>query len=329
MRVKNVIMKLLESREPAVKLKTYLRLLDYDYDSSTIKKLVKNIKKDSPLISSLFSFLPKDEKSYEFHAYNKWYGIHWVLASLADIGYPLSDGDLIPSRNLELNWLLSDEHWSKRKTIAGRKRFCASIEGNALYSILSLGLDDGRCSKLADRLVKYQWDDGGWNCDKHPEAINSSYHESLIPMRALNVYARITNNKASRIAVNRAAELFLKRKLFRSLKNNEIIHNKWIKLHYPPFWHYDTLMALKILAEADKIRDSRCNEALNILESKQLSDGGFPAEAKYYQSANTRKSHYSPANWGGTSKIKMNEWVTIDALYVLKLAKRYDVEVNC
>ena len=322
MKVKNIIERLLESREPAVKLKTNLRLLDYDYDSSTVIKITKNIKKDSPLLSSLFSFLPKDKKSYEFHAYNKWHGIHWILASLADIGYPLSDGDLIPSRNIELDWLLSDEHWSRRKTIAGRKRFCASIEGNGLYSILSLGLDDGRCSKLADRLVKHQWGDGGWNCDKHPEAINSSYHESLIPMRALNVYARITNDKASRIAINRATELFLKRKLFRSLKNNEIIHNNWIKLHYPPFWHYDTLTALKILAEVGKIRDSRCNEALDILESKQLSDGGFPAEAKYYQSSNINKSHYSPANWGGTSKIRMNEWVTVDALYVLTKAKR-------
>ncbi len=71
MKIKNVIERLLESHEPAVKLKTYLRLLDYDNNSSTVRKITKNIKKVSPLLSSLFSFLPKDEKSYEFQAYNK------------------------------------------------------------------------------------------------------------------------------------------------------------------------------------------------------------------------------------------------------------------
>jgi len=42
----------------------------------------------------------------------------------------------------------------------------------------------------------------------------------------------------------------------------------------------------------------------------QWPDGGWPAEAKY--------STKVALDWGGTSKKHMNEWVTADALGVLK-----------
>ncbi|MCG3223576.1 MAG: hypothetical protein H7647_03850 [Candidatus Heimdallarchaeota archaeon] len=72
MNVKSVIEFLLNFNEPVVRLKTYLRLLDHDYDTSEVKKLTANLKKESPLISSLFSYLPKDETSKISHVYTKW-----------------------------------------------------------------------------------------------------------------------------------------------------------------------------------------------------------------------------------------------------------------
>lgn len=85
-------------------------------------------------------------------------------------------------------------------------------------------------------------------------------------------------------------------------------------------------MALKVLAECNKVGDTRCNNALALLESKRLVDGGFPKEAKYCQSSNLEGKYYHPADWQPVNKKKMNEWVTIDALYVLKEAKRIDIE---
>ncbi|MFW9993833.1 MAG: hypothetical protein ACFFD4_17445 [Candidatus Odinarchaeota archaeon] len=70
--------------------------------------------------------------------------------------------------------------------------------------------------------------------------------------------------------------------------------------------------------EAEKIRDQCCTDALDLLESKWLATGGFPAEEKYYKSSTESKPNFSPVNWGGVNKRKMNEWITIDALYVLK-----------
>jgi hypothetical protein len=322
--IESILRELLSSKEPTVRLKTYLRLLDYEYDTKEVRILTKDLKNTSKAINNLFSYLPKDMKHKKINVYKKWLGIHWILADLADIGYPPGDNSLIPSREYEYQWLFSEQRWKKKKTIQGRKRFCASQEGNGLYSIVKLGIDDGRSEQLANRLIKYQWEDGGWNCDENPSAYNSSYHESLIPMRALNLVKDTSNRQNLQKAIDRAAELFLKRKLYKEFKSNKPVDQQWIKLHYPPYWRYDILIGLKTLAEANKIMDPRCCNALDLLESKRLVDGGFPAEGKHYKTSG--KYGLSPVDWGGVNKRKMNEWVTIDAYYILKKAGRIDIE---
>ncbi len=323
---KSVTTLLLNSNEPAIRLKTYLYLLDYDYDTSEVKKLIVNLKKESPIISSLFSYLPKDETSETFHVYTKWQGVHWILAQLADIGYPPGDKDLIPSITREMSWLLSDKHWKSKPLINGRRRFCASQEGNGLYAAVSLGFFDKRCKQLADRLIQHQWSDGGWNCDKKPTANKSSYHESLIPLRALNSYLKEEKTPQLINAIDKAAELFHRRKLYKRISDGEVIKKRWLSLHYPAYWHYDILSALKVLAETDKLQDRRCNDALDLLESKRLADGGFPKEKRYCQSSNPETSYFTPADWKSVNRRKMNEWVTIDALFILKEAKRIDLD---
>jgi hypothetical protein len=76
------------------------------------------------------------------------------------------------------------------------------------------------------------------------------------------------------------------------------------------------------MAEAGFIHDERCREALELLETKRLPDGGFPAEKAYYRVTDKEVSGRSLVNWGGTSKKKMNEFVTANALHVLKAAGR-------
>jgi hypothetical protein len=147
--------------------------------------------------------------------------------------------------------------------------------------------------------------------------------ESLIPLRSLAQYSKLTGDKDAKTTAEQAAEIFLKRKLFRRQHNGEIIKEDFVKLHYPCYWRYDILFGLKVMAEAGFIRDERCDEALTLLESKQLPDGGFPAEKKYYQvTDNKKRSGRSLVDWGGTSKKRANEFVTVDALYVLKEAGR-------
>jgi len=150
--------------------------------------------------------------------------------------------------------------------------------------------------------------------------------ESLIPLRALYLHARLTGQPASLDAAERASELFLKRRLFKRQSDGSLIRSDFIKLHYPCYWHYDILFGLKVMTETGRVTDERCGEALSLLESKQLPDGGFPANGKYYVTTPGGKGGRSLLDWRGTSGTRTNEFVTVDALFVLKEAGRLKVE---
>jgi hypothetical protein len=318
--MENIIDKLLNSNEPSVRYKVLVNVLGEKPNSTKIRKFQEEIK-SSPRVKLLLSERGKNGE-IPYHPYKKWYGTHWVLATLADIGYPAGDKSLIPLREQVLNWLFSEKHQEHIKLINGRTRRCASQEGNALYSLLTLGLADERTEELANRLVKWQWPDGGWNCDKNPKASNSSFWESLIPLRALSLHARMTGSKKSKEAAKRASEVFLKRHLFKRQKDGMVMNEQFLKLHYPCYWRYDILFGLKVMAEAGFIKDKRCQDALDILESKRLPDGGFPAEAKFYRISSRPSSGCSRVDWGPIGKRRMNEFVTADALFVLNKAGR-------
>jgi hypothetical protein len=159
-----------------------------------------------------------------------------------------------------LDWLTGEGHIKGIKQINGLTRRCASQEGNALAVCSRLGLaNDPRVAQLADSLAKWQWPDGGWNCDKRPNAHYSSFNESLSTLWGLTEYSLATADRASRDAADKAAEFFLKHQIFRSCRSNEerppetfhgeifrVVH-PWMLMHYPVYWHYDILQALLIL----------------------------------------------------------------------------------
>ena len=315
-----IVSSLLNSHEPGVRYKVSLNVLRKAPESTEIRNLQKEVK-SSPLVKSLLSERDSEGK-IPFHPYAKWYGAHWVLANLADIGYPPGDESLSPLREQVYAWLFGKKHEKKIKAIEGRVRRCASQESNALYYLLSLDLADARTDELAERLAKWQWPDGGWNCDKNPKAINSSFMESLIPLRALALHARLTGSRRSLETAERAADIFLKRRLYKRKRDGTVISDDFTKLHYPCYWHYDILFGLKVMAEAGFLDDERCHDALDLLETKKLEEGGFPAEKKYYRVTEKSSAGRSLVDWGGTSKKRMNEFVTVDALFVLKQSGR-------
>lgn len=306
---------LLKSEEPSIRYRVLTDIMGRDPELDDIKAIGEEIRK-SERVRVLLSERDEEGK-IPHHPYTKWFGAHWVLSLLADLKYPPGDESLFPLREQVLEWLLSKEHEVYIRSVNGRVRRCASQEGNAVYSLCSLGIADERVDELVRRLLKWQWEDGGWNCDKRPEACNSSFMETLTPMRGLAAYHRMTGNMEVKDAVKRASEVFLKRNLFKRRSNGEIIHKEFTMLHYPLYWHYDILFALKVMAESGFINDERCKDAIELLKSKKLPGGGFPAEKKYYRVSDEMVSGRSLVKWGSTGKTRLNEFVTVDALYVL------------
>jgi hypothetical protein len=314
------IQSLLTSPDPALRYRA--QLLSQDPTSPDLLALQAEIK-TSPTVTTLLSERTTDG-TIPHSAYTKWRGAHWVLADLADLHYPPGDPSLLPLRDQQMDWLLSTEHqkYFETRTVAGRVRMHPSQEGNAIYSQIKLGIVDDRIEQLIQRLYDWQWPDGGWNCDMNPATTISSFMESLLPLRALAHYHQLTDDPKAAQVAEQAAEIFLKRHLYKRLSNNNVMKSEFKALHYPCYWHYDILFGLKVMAEAGFIQDPRCADALDLLESKRLPDGGFPAEKKYYRAAGKDTSGSSRVNWGGASKKRANPWVTADALYVLKQAGR-------
>ena len=323
---------LLASPEPAIRWKVRTGVLGEAPDSAEILALRDEVGRSGLARALLAPF----HSARRPGAYAKWQGAHWVLTALADLGYPYGDPALGPLRDQVLDTWLSPDYYSEFEAttkassyrrsgvpvMRGRYRRCGSQQGNALWSVIVLGLDDGRCADLVERLLYWQWPDGGWNCDRNPDADTSSFCETLPPARGLSAYAAKTPAAADAAgAARRAAEVLLVRRLAFRASTGELINKEFVKLHYPLYWHYDVLGGLKAMADLGLLGDPRCADALDLLESLRVADG-WPATARYYKVSPEVALHHDCVDWGGTSARRANPWVTADALAVLRCAGR-------
>jgi hypothetical protein len=319
---------LLDTAEPALRLKARSLVLGEDLASPQLAALREEVRRSSRATALLAERDAAGQIPY--HPYTKWVGAHWVLAALADLGYPPGDASLWPLREQGDAWLLHPDHLRGMPVHHGRQRLHASMEANAILAQLRLGLADDRTAMLVQRLLAYQWPDGGWNCDRRSQADTSSFAETLLPLRALALWARTTGDGAARAAAARAAEVLLCRRLYQRRRDGSVMDPRFLLLHYPWYWHYDLLGGLVGIAEAGAIGDPRCADALDWLESRQLPGGGWPADGRHYQVTSRppgrQDGRYtgrvSRVDWGPTGARRANAWVTIHALGVLCAAGR-------
>ena len=317
-----IIRKLLGSNQPSIVYKTRRDLLDEDIENSKMQNLREEIR-NSHNCQSIISFIQKDGTIHT-NPYTKWQGPHWTLYSLALLEYPEGDQKLLGIRDQIYNWLFEEKHLNFPRSVLypdqiERFRRCASQEGNAIWYSIKLGLTDNRTDDLVKRLIKWQWPDGGWNCDKREEARKSSVMETLIPLRALNLHKKVTKNTALDLTIEKTSNLFLKRKLLWQLSSKGLIDERFLKIQYPVQF-FDLLFVLEVMGEIGIIKDPRCQEALQLLMNKQLPDGGFPLEIKNAKTSNERITRGSFADWGPAGKTSSNEYVTVTALSILKKA---------
>jgi hypothetical protein len=335
-RVPRAVRPLLESDEPSIRWKARVRVLGEPRDTTAVRDLERRVR-SSPLVAGLLAPGGVPGKPGTARGvYHYWQGRHWILAALSDLGYPRGDPALAPLRDRALKlWLRpgyfrslevrsrAEARWKDGvPVIRGRARRCASQQGNALLYSVELGFLDDRTRELAGLLERWQWPDGGWNCDLDPGADTSSFHESLHPMLGLHQFAQVTGDPAARRASERAREVYLSRRLFRRRSDGKVMQPRFLQFHYPRYWHYDLLGGLVAMARVGALTDPRCREALDWLEDAELPGGGWPLEARYFRYSPTMVPYGDSVEWGRPNARRANPWVSADALHVLNVAGR-------
>jgi hypothetical protein len=324
---------LLASDEPAVRYRTRTWLLD-EPESDRAVRADAGRAADGPIVSTLLD-LPEPRVT----PYRKWWGLHWRLVSLADfelpddvLRQPTIRARLDEGVDRELAWISNPRHLDAVPSINGLYRADASIEGNALYAASRFGhADDERARLLVEKLLEWQWPDGGWNCDRRSSGYRSSFHESWATAIGLAAYRdarRATEPPAHGLAAGadaaarRTAELLLGHRLIRTLDGQRIIHSSFGALHWPAYWHYDLLAGLRVLSAVDPalLADPRAAAALDRLESKQLPDGRFATRSAWWQVGRHVTSPVDVIDWG---RDRPSEVLTLHALAVLKAAGRF------
>lgn len=304
---------LLESREPAIR-----RLVSHDLlgepapEADDHEALV-----DGPLVRGLLHGQQPDG-GFGRHPYSKWRGAHWRLVSLVELGIPAGEPRAMAALETVLDWLTGASHRRSVPVIGGLARRCGSQEGNALAVAARLGAaGDERVALLAEGLIGWQWPDGGWNCDRRPEAHRSSFNETLAPIWGLHEYALARGDTDAAGAARRGAELLLEHRLFRSLATGERINDQWLTPAWPPYWHYDVLQALVVLARMGLATDPRAADALDELRARRRPDGRWHASTRWWRPPPSTRMPEA-VDWHADDSA--DRMVTLRALTVLRAA---------
>jgi hypothetical protein len=302
---------LLESEEPAVRRLVRRDLLDHPATDDEAQLL------DGPIVRALFEGQQPDG-GFGGQPYNKWVGAHWRLVSLVELGIPAGEPRALAALEPVLAWLTGTSHRRNVPVINGLARRCGSQEGNALAVACRLGVaDDPRVRLLATGLLEWQWPDGGWNCDRRPQAHRSSFHESHPPIWGLHEYAMASGDTDAAAAARRGAGLLLEHRMFRALSSGEPIQREWLTLHWPPYWHYEVLQGLVVLARMGLAGDPRAADGLELLRERRHANGRWRASNRWWKPPGSSRAPEA-VDW--RTDDTAHRMVTLRALAVLRAA---------
>ncbi len=184
------------------------------------------------------------------------------------------------------------------------------ISGMILSLLSYFHFEDPRLDTIVHHLLDEQMPDGGWNCRRPRGATHSSVHTTISVLEGLRHFELFCerNARAVRAAQLRGREFLLVHRLFRSHRTGKIIKPEFLRLSFPPRWHYDILRALDYFQSVNAPRDPRLSDALDVLRSRRCSDGRWLLQHSY-----AGKVYFELERPGSPSR-----WNTLRALRVLK-----------
>lgn len=195
---------------------------------------------------------------------------------------------------------------------AGQPFFSGEVEPCINGRTVTLGVYFGQdVHAVVARLLDEQLEDGGWNCESENGSVRSSFATTINVLEGLLAHERATGGSSDSIAARRRGEEYLlERRLFRRKSTGEIVNPAWLQFSFPTRWHYDVLRALEYFRSVGDVPDSRLDEAINLLRSKQQPDGTWLLE-----NTHPGKVHFTledgdnqPSRWNTLRALRVLNW---------------------
>jgi hypothetical protein len=316
---------LLEKDNPSVRYFALTELQDKPFSDKDVKATKDNIMR----IGAVPKILSKqNERGYwmspdEFYT-SKYKGAVWQLIILAELG--ANEKDERVRKACEFIIKYSQDHesggfsiWHSKRDGGGRHSgVIPCLTGNMVWSLIRFGyLDDPRVERAIDWITTYQrFDDGnsarpkGWPYDKAISCFGKhSCHMGVV--KALKALAEIPveeRSKSVKETVVKAVDYLLKHHVYKKSHDlSRVSKPGWLRFGFPLMYQDDVLEILGILTKLG-IKDDRMQEAVDLVLSKQNSDGRWILENTFNGRFHTNIE----------SKGKSSKWITLCALRMLK-----------
>jgi hypothetical protein len=260
---------LLGRDQPAVRYLTLTQVLGVPLGDDEVKQAYSEIPKRGWAAEILKEQLPDfyGLRGY-WHNYvllnrPKYITTVWKFLVLTDLGLTAKNTQVMKTCELLSERYLSD-----------REGYHLCMTANITRGLLQAGYDErGRIRRALDWLVKEQKEDGGWHCF----GLSKGTLDCWEPLSTFLALPRRRWNRGIKRSVERGAEFYLKRELFREGPRR---YAPWFRFHYPIHYYYDLLVGLDLLTSLGYGKDYRMRYALNLLRKKRRPDGEWTLDAQ-------------------------------------------------
>jgi len=316
---------LLEKDNPSVRYFTLKYILDKPEDDPEIRQAGQSIMQTG-IVPALLQKQQEPEylQSYSRFYTHKYQGLVWSLIVLAELG-----ADASPQIKEQCEYVLKhsqethDGGFSQNaavKTGGGRiSEVIPCLTGNMVWSLIRFGYhDDPRVQRAIYWLTRYmRFNDGTEDEPQVPPYARNDIcwgkHTCFMGVvKALKAFSSIpaeSRTQAINNTIDKAAEFLLTHHIYkRSHDLSRTSKPGWLKFGFPLMYQTDILEILGILSELG-IKDSRMDDALNIVLSKQDNMGRWRIENNY-----NSDRLLIPLE----KKNDQSKWLTLRAIRILK-----------
>jgi hypothetical protein len=186
------------------------------------------------------------------------------------------------------------------------------VTGMLLSILCFFQIKDDRVHPMVEFLLSQQMPDNGWNCDTKNNPTHSSFHTTISVLEGLwdyeKEYPASNKIKAVRRKQDEGIEFLLQHHLYKSNTTWKPVNRIMTKLSFPPRWHFDIIRCLDHFHAKNVRKDTRMNDAMDLLTKKQTNDGFWKLEHKY-----PAKAFFDMEKVGQPSR-----WNTLRALRIIK-----------